>query len=540
MKPNRLLIVSLALSFVIAATIRATHATPARPGATITVNSTVDIINPADGRCTLREAIIAANSDIASGLVPGECAAGSGADTIILPAGIYTLTIGGSGEDLAATGDLDITGDLTISGAGAASTIIDGGGIDRVFQIIGAISVNISGVTVRNGNPGASAIGGGISNGGALTLNNSTVISNTSYDGSGIYNSGTLTLTSQATIRANVAANSGSGIFNDVSGAVTIIGSSVISNTSLNGSAGGISNAGSMTLINSSVISNTSGGSGGGIGNAGTLSLSYSTVMSNTANGVGGGIGSSGTVMMSHSTIAGNRADNGGGLYNSGTMTLTTNITVSANAGLYAGGGIFNDSGGMLTLSNSAVISNTTGGAAGGVANKGRITLSNITVHANRAEGSGGGVGNETTMTLTNVTVSNNTSDTGTGSGVYNVSGTLTLKNTLVADNTGNNCSGSMTSAGHNLDSSNTCGFNTALGDLVNTNPLLGPLQDNGGATLTRALLPGSPAIDAGDNSGCPATDQRGVSRPQGLRCDIGAYEAAAASFMLYLPLIKR
>lgn len=86
------------------------------------------------------------------------------------------------------------------------------------------------------------------------------------------------------------------------------------------------------------------------------------------------------------------------------------------------------------------------------------------------------------------------------------------------------NASGVINSAGHNLESTNTCGF-WGTGDLINTDPLLGPLQDNGGSTHTHALIVPSLAINGGTNSGCPATDQRGISRPQGATCDIGAFE---------------
>src|SRR3990172_2832229 len=135
--------------------------------ANFTVTKTADtadgVCNPAD--CSLREAIIAAN-------------ASPGADTITLPAAIYILTIAGANEDAAATGDLDITGDLTINGAGAATTIIDGGDLDRVFHVLSA-TVSISGVTIRNGSSEPYYNGGDIYSTGALTLTNSTVSSNT-------------------------------------------------------------------------------------------------------------------------------------------------------------------------------------------------------------------------------------------------------------------------------------------------------------------------------------------------------------------------
>ena len=107
--------------------------------------------------------------------------------------------------------------------------------------------------------------------------------------------------------------------------------------------------------------------------------------------------------------------------------------------------------------------------------------------------------------------------------------GTADWSNTIIAGNTaptGPDCNRFATSLGHNLiGTSDGCGFTPAAGDLVNANPLLGPLQDNGGPTKTHALLEGSPAIDAGDNASCPATDQRGVARLQRAACDIGSYE---------------
>ena len=123
----------------------------------------------------------------------------------------------------------------------------------------------------------------------------------------------------------------------------------------------------------------------------------------------------------------------------------------------------------------------------------------------------------------------------------------MTVANSVVAlsDSDGNcfNSAGSIISLGHNLDSGNTCGF-ASSGDLTDTDPWLGMLQANGGPTLTHALQPGSPAIDHADPMQCTPADQRGVSRPQGSGCDMGAYEAAAEppfnSRHLYLPILIR
>jgi len=170
------------------------------------------------------------------------------------------------------------------------------------------------------------------------------------------------------------------------------------------------------------------------------------------------------------------------------------------------------------------------------------LTLNNSTVSGNKAVTYGGGIINESdklrgcngaVATLNNSTVTGNTAGTyGGGIAQYHDNtalypATITLKNSIVADNIGNpgsNCRGTITSLGHNLSNDETCGL-TGPGDLPGDLAMLGPLTGNGGPTETHALLPGSKAIDAGD---CPpGADQRGVVRPRGAGCDIGAYEAS-------------
>jgi hypothetical protein len=168
--------------------------------------------------------------------------------------------------------------------------------------------------------------------------------------------------------------------------------------------------------------------------------------------------------------------------------------------------------------------------------------VTNSTFSGNRtygAYGGGSGIYNTGTATVTNSTFSGNFTyfDSLLGGGIHNV-GTATLHNTIVANNTEQNCSGAMTNAGHNLDSDASCRWGTSNGSLSDTDPRLGPLADHSGSTLTMALLPGSPAIDAGDQGGCPATDQRGMARPIGRQCDIGAYEALIR--FTYLPIVTK
>jgi hypothetical protein len=198
---------------------------------------------------------------------------------------------------------------------------------------------------------------------------------------------------------------------------------------------------------------------------------------------------------------------------------------------------------GTLNLSNATVAGNeTTGSFGGGIANSGTATMSltNVTVSGNRAEGDGGGIdqGIGGRLDLNNVTITGNTADisgdTGGGGGLFNGGGTINLKNTIIAGNHDNtsaplfkspDCGGvagaALTSGGNNLIGDPTdCNFVASGGDKISVNPLLGPLADNGGPTLTHALLSGSPAIN-GAGPGAAATDQRGVPRSS----DIGAYE---------------
>ncbi len=255
-------------------------------------------------------------------------------------------------------------------------------------------------------------------------------------------------------------------------------------------SGGGIYNfSGSLELINSIIINNASSGILNRDG--GTVTLTNSTVSNNTSNsGNGGGINnnsSNSTVILTNSIVSGNSASTGGGIYNNGTLTID-NSTISGNTATF-GGGIENY--GLLTLSNSTVSNNSASIYPGGIFFG------------------------------------------------FGTSGSATLKNTIIAGNFGfsgfPDCSGgTLNSQGYNIikDAGDCAITGDTTGNLIGIDPMLGPLQNNGGATFTQALLAGSPAVDAGNPTGCTdqnnnllATDQRGISRPQGARCDIGAFE---------------
>lgn len=436
-------------------------------GGTITVNSYLDVLAN-DSTCTLREAILAANTDTASGMAFGECLAGSGADIILMPGGLYTLTLMGSGPT---GGDLDITSQLKISTSdGSIAKIFADITADRVIEISTTGRATLSSLWIYGGEDNGFG-GGGISNSGELTLTYSLVYGNyTSAGGGGLQN--------KTGAKANLA-NVGFG--------------------SNNGSSGGcIWNTGFLTLSQ--------------------VSLSFC------------------------------EANNGAGLYNLNPgMAHFQNSNVSASTAITNGGGILNFS--VLTLTQTTINGNeATGGDGGGIYNEGTVNLENVTISDNSADlGMGGGFFRKSGGgLLTNVTIVDNSA--GLGGGIRAVVSGLSVRNVLLANNSGGNCrvdTGTLTSLGNNLSSDNTCnlGLNQPSDQNNTGDPLLGPLQNNGGHTETHALLPGSPAIDHGGNTGCPNIDQRGFLRPAdgdengSVVCDIGAFEVVPLTF---LPLIRR
>jgi hypothetical protein len=379
------------------------------------------------------------------------------------------------------SGELAITKDLTIAGPGSTVLKVSGNNASRVFDITGTfaapVTVAISGLTIGDG---INSQGGGI----YIFL-------------------GTVTATAD--------------FFSGNSGAV----------------GGAIYNNGTLTLTNSTFSSNSATGGtsdfvvGGCIANFGTLAMTGCVLQNNSTTGAGGVFYNSGPATVTYSTLRGNSATGGGG------------------------GAIINSSGGTLTLSNSTLSGNSVTSATGlgnpvggGIYNlKATLTVTNCTFNGNTAStgipGLGGAILNSFgTVTITSSTLSGNAA--GSGGGLYaNPGAVTTLRNTIVAGNTAPNFPdlfATVTSQGHNLIGNGSGGTGFTATDLVGTaaspiDPLLGPLQDNGGPTQTMALLPGSPAIDAGDNTDAPPFDQRGPGFPRiaGGFIDIGAFEVQPA-----------
>ena len=307
----------------------------------------------------------------------------------------------------------------------------------------------------------------------------------------------------------------------------------------VDGNGAGIDNEGTLTVEDSQITSNLNTGqqfgNGAGIYNAGTLRVNDSSITANRSragSSGGAGIYNTGTLTVAGSTIAGNVLGNGpydvdgfgGGIYNRGTLTVTSS-TVSGNAlDSYSlvdayGGGIFNDFGGSALVSNSTIANNKVigsfNGDGGALYNKGMLVVMNSTISGNSATGLFFGDAH--------------------GGGVYSFfNAVIGLHNTIVAGNSARywpDLYANLAFSGYNLVGNADGGTGYAETDLLNVNPQLGSLQDNGGPTRTMSLLPGSPAIDAGDNTDAPEWEQRGPGYPRIVNgiIDIGAFEVQQA-----------
>lgn len=295
---------------------------------------------------------------------------------------------------------------------------------------------------------------------------------------------------------------------------------------------GGINNQGMLTLIDSNVVANNAG-IGGGIYNGGTLSVFNSSLMQNIATGGGGALSNVGTATLTGCTISENQAPVGAGVDESYGSLTVTDSTFSANIASSKGGGIYISSGGaQASIFGSTFVNNTAGDmGGGGIVNHGTASVVNSTFTGNVIDtyATGSAINNHFgTLTLYNSTLSENTGFVT----LNNESGSMSLANTIIANTiSGWDCStayGTLTESINNWVSDGDVGEScraTNFGD-----PMLDILADNGGPTQTMALQAGSGAIDAGYDTICSGTlvggvDQRGITRPQGMYCDIGAFE---------------
>jgi CSLREA domain-containing protein len=509
---------------------------PAALATTIKVTTTADTLASGSG-CSLRAAVIASNTDAAT----GGCKAGSGADVIKLAKGAtYALSIAAAPRDTPETGDLDVTAPVTIKGHGST---IDARRLYSVIQVSEGTSLKLSDATLTGG-VGANAGAALLTNGpvalshvtvtgntaardvatifvgsGVLTISDSTISQNGGVDGVAILNHGGLVVR-----RSSIAQNIDS-LWN--------VGSATISDTTISGNGGGVMNEddGSMRLTRTTVTGNSSFLFSPGIDNRGELWFDDGSITDNTFTGfefvaraftsgvLGGGLSNEGTAHLSRSTISGN------------TITEHCTIDYMQSCDESAGSGIFN--GGTMDVTNATVANNALDFSCVWNDDDPEDYPDNGCLPVIAGAG-GGGVGNGLggTLTAVGLTVAGNTSGASAGGGIAVTSGTVSLTDSIVSGNTGtpgNDCSGTLALFSYSLlDDPAGCTISADTGSLFDVDPLLGPLANNGGLTQTMALDPASPAVDAGParkRDGCPKTDQRGVRRPQGAGCDMGAYE---------------
>ena len=521
--------------------------------ATFTVTSTAD-----SGPGTLRQALAGAgNGDTidatgVSGVVVLNNSALSVSNSVtILGPGPAALTLQ---DPFPNVGVFNITGsNVTISGLTVANSFgSNGTGIHAAGGSLTVSNCAFSGNQATNG-------GGIYTTNGSLTVNNCSFLKNGAVNGGGIYNINSPVIINNSSFTSN-SSTSGGGIFsegyNEVNATMTINASTFTGNSSTSG--GGIFNEGNnngtttMTINACTFTGNSSSNDGGaivneGFGGSATLTINASTLTGNSASNIGGGIENEGfggtfageggtgnaTVTINASTLSTNTASAGGGVYSEGTdyeldpsitSLFINNSTFSFNSASSTNGG------GGAILSQAAVL---------------QINASTFNGNCTLSSGINAFTGTVAFLSGGKAALPNGTAKPEFYGGVN-----LKIADTILnAGGTYPNIApgGMVTSEGYNLASDNASGYLTGPGDQTNANPMLGPLQNNGGPTWTHALLPGSPAIDQGKLNliaGLSTNiDQRGLPRPVdnpnianavgGDGSDIGAYEVQFSSLTL-------
>ena len=523
--------------------------------ATFTVNTNLDNTTD-DTFLTLREAIEVVNdgdhTDGVAGLGGRNLNAGELAqidftnplgtsDTINFDAAAVNAA-----SEITLGSELSITSGLTINGNGPDSTKINGNGATRLVNITGGtFDVGFNNLTLTYGYTSGSEDGAGIrsvATGGTITVANS-LLSESYAEGGGAFGGGLFSQDQNVTITnsmvtGNRSGGQGGGLYL-YNGTLQITGSALDGNRAEDDDGGAIYSYGGNVTINDSLLSNNYAYEDGGAIQAfqGSVTLTNSAVINNEANSFsGGGIyARNGNVTITRSLLSGNEAENddGGAIWMGGGDLLVTGSTISGNYASNFGGGIYADVG-DVTLTNSTLSGNEAGSLGGAVYSyNGNVALVNSTISGNMASDEGGGIYTYySALTVVNSTISGNSAgNVGAGISIYNANavihntivagntstnfadinqdaGTLTVFNSLIGDNQGNSLTEAQTVDGNG----NFVGDSTSGGII---NPMLAPLQFNGGPTQTHALLPGSLALNSGSNAlaetlgddGTPGTD---------------------------------
>ncbi len=551
---------------------------PAQAGS-YTVNSLEDSNDGScSGDCTLREAMALANGS-------------SVADTITFSvSGTITLT-----TDL--PGVLFAGKPLTIDGAGQ-SVRISGNNAHRNFYVATAASLTLRNLTVQDGY--TTNAGAGVYNQGSLTVENSALDHNRAEDhGGAIYSTGTLTITNSSLTYNSVDIGHGGALYVYTYTHATIAGSTFMGNNTM-GNGGAIYSNGYLTIDESDILLNNSAGlDGGGVYNDGYLVMKNTTLGANRTPRDGGAFfNNRHNFTIENCTFAYNSARDGAGavIYHTDTGSSIRATEFNHNSATRNGGAIFhvsdafsvyysdfehNEAGGnggavynwldQIYLSDATLDSNSADLDGGAIYNLDNLNISSSTLVGNHALGNGGAIYSDAagdSPGIRNCTFYGNQADK--GGGLYSltvlnikngafvanradasggaVCGDLGVRlfNSIVADSLGSsNCSapdgsGKPDNYGNNIEDGASCGFGSVVGSMSNTDPLLGPLQNNGGRTETMIPLHGSPAIDGvvwNYPNDSPAEDQRGYERPFAGGYDIGPVEAY---YGLFLPLVRK
>ncbi|MFN8440259.1 MAG: choice-of-anchor Q domain-containing protein [Caldilineaceae bacterium] len=542
----------------------------------VTENSDAIDINIGDGicdtnaslegqQCTLRAAIQESNAHPDKNL-------------ILLPADTLTLTIPGNQEDNAITGDLDIREAVEIRGAGIDQSIIDGGVLDRIFDLhagsVPTSTVEMSGFTARNGQADAHLPFDGKAScslipdcGGVIRVDSHLILTDVATILSGAYRGGGIAVLQAGTLAMSggrAAENYGSeggGIYSE--GQVRLNSVKLSSNQSKLGGGLAVARAGSAQVENSNIQYNHAE-EGGGYAISGiqaSLVMTKGGVLSNEATGNGGGVFATGQTFFNQVLFDYNKAaQSGGAIYGVTQLVGESSGVVTVNDSLFEfneaerGGGIALN-GLSLMLSGSTFNKNI-----GSVRQCGGLSITttlpstavalafNSTIVAN----SGGICHAEMAVDFTHMTVANNLT---TGIDLQgNSPANFVLRNSVVANNQNADCQMSSTQATlpwqrTHVQHPGNCTF-AGQEVTVNSDAQLGELGENGGNTPTLLPLPGSPLIDRiQDSSLCEAFDQRGIQRPKDgdgdgtAACDLGAVEyqlVITADHSIYLPLILK
>lgn len=437
------------------------------------------------------------------------------------------------------------------------NTVIDGGGTVTLdgnpgayIQVFSDRVLTLRRITLSGFNTSGT---GTVQNFGDLFLDRATLANNqTAGDGAAVQNYGIVTATNSV-FDGNTASADGGAIINE-GGRVTILQSSVTNNRAsiASGHGGGLRNSSGFMQVQNTYFSGNRALDGGAAHvQTGTLQLIAATLYSNTA-GYGGAIESTGVLTVVDSLIDSNVAANtGGGIWLLSGKTYLLRTTISNNRS-FDGAGLSNysSSPGSTLLRDVTFSGNVAGSFGGGIYNSGLLTLINVTLSGNTAtatpsKGGGGIYANGGITSLNYVTAAGNAGSF--AGGIHNEGGgDLYIRNSLLANNTGGDCGGLITSLGYNVSGDNFCGAFTQTGDVKNADVTLSALTNNGGNTRTHLPAPGNAALNRVPVASCtmpdstsPA-DQRGAARPMASLCDSGAVESGAILPLVRLPLVTR